>query len=105
MLKGPQGDLYGRNTTGGQINFISNAPTDSYEAGIIAGYGRYKTLVVGSRVRCMHDRTHMATETEVQEYWILHLHLREHMCTLSVSATLVPHWALHLLRLGEGRPL
>jgi iron complex outermembrane receptor protein len=44
VLKGPQGDLYGRNTTGGQINFISNAPTDSYEAGIIAGYGRYKTL-------------------------------------------------------------
>tara|TARA_R110002110_G_C13470525_1_gene721029 strand:+ start:147844 stop:148389 length:546 start_codon:yes stop_codon:yes gene_type:complete len=27
VLKGPQGDLYGRNTTAGQINFVSNKPT------------------------------------------------------------------------------
>src|SRR5690606_31846895 len=27
VLKGPQGDLYGRNTTAGQINFISRKPT------------------------------------------------------------------------------
>ncbi len=31
VLKGPQGDLYGRNTTAGQINFVSNKPTEEFE--------------------------------------------------------------------------
>lgn len=44
VLKGPQGDLYGRNTTAGQINYISRKPTDEFEAGIIATYGRFDTL-------------------------------------------------------------
>jgi len=44
VLKGPQGDLYGRNTTAGQINFISKKPTDEFTAGIKASYGRYNTL-------------------------------------------------------------
>lgn len=43
VLKGPQGDLYGRNTTAGQINFISNKPTKEFGAGIIASYGSYET--------------------------------------------------------------
>lgn len=33
VLKGPQGDLYGRNTTAGQINVISAKPTDTLKAG------------------------------------------------------------------------
>ena len=41
VLKGPQGDLYGRNTTAGQINFISNKPSDEFEAGFNASYGRF----------------------------------------------------------------
>ncbi|NIB40541.1 TonB-dependent receptor [Pseudomaricurvus alkylphenolicus] len=44
VLKGPQGDLYGRNTTAGQINFISRKPTEETQAGITASYGRYETL-------------------------------------------------------------
>ena len=44
VLKGPQGDLYGRNTTAGTINFISNRPTDELEAGITAGYDNYSTF-------------------------------------------------------------
>jgi iron complex outermembrane receptor protein len=32
VLKGPQGTLYGRNTTGGVINFISRSPGDSFAA-------------------------------------------------------------------------
>src|SRR3546814_1905812 len=31
VLKGPQGTLYGRNTTAGLINFITAKPTDSFE--------------------------------------------------------------------------
>lgn len=43
VLKGPQGDLYGRNTTAGQINFISNKPTEEFEAGINLSYDSLTT--------------------------------------------------------------
>ena len=43
VLKGPQGTLYGRNTTGGAINYITELPTDSFVYGVELGYGRYDT--------------------------------------------------------------
>jgi iron complex outermembrane recepter protein len=46
VLKGPQGILYGRNTTGGAINYIANKPTEEFEAGISLGYGSYETTDV-----------------------------------------------------------
>ncbi|NOZ66405.1 MAG: TonB-dependent receptor [Alphaproteobacteria bacterium] len=46
VLKGPQGDLYGRNTTGGQINFISRKPTDEAGAGMTVGFSSFETLDV-----------------------------------------------------------
>lgn len=44
VLKGPQGDLYGRNTTAGQISFISAKPTESFESGFSAGIGNFETF-------------------------------------------------------------
>ena len=44
VLKGPQGDLYGRNTTAGQINFVSAKPTEQFAAGVEVSYGRYDTI-------------------------------------------------------------
>ena len=41
-LKGPQGTLYGRNSTGGSVNFFSNQPTQEFEAGLDFGYGNYE---------------------------------------------------------------
>lgn len=41
VLRGPQGTLYGRNTTGGAINVLSRMPTDELSAGVAAEYGRF----------------------------------------------------------------
>jgi iron complex outermembrane receptor protein len=41
VLKGPQGTLYGQNSTGGAINYISAKPTHSFAAGVEGTYGSY----------------------------------------------------------------
>lgn len=41
VLKGPQGTLFGNNATGGAINYVARKPTDHFEAGVDASYGRF----------------------------------------------------------------
>jgi iron complex outermembrane recepter protein len=46
VLKGPQGTLYGRNTTAGAIRFSSRKPTNTFEGNVSASYGRFDEVVV-----------------------------------------------------------
>lgn len=44
MVKGPQGTLFGRNTSSGAVNIISNEPHDEYGANVDFGIGEYGRL-------------------------------------------------------------
>lgn len=44
ILRGPQGTLYGRNTTGGAINVISRKPSQTFGADASAEYGNFNTV-------------------------------------------------------------
>jgi len=44
VLRGPQGTLYGRNTTAGVINVIAARPTDSFEAKVDGTFGNLGTV-------------------------------------------------------------
>jgi iron complex outermembrane receptor protein len=44
VLKGPQGTLYGRNTTAGALNIITAKPKQAFEAMAKVGYGSFETF-------------------------------------------------------------
>nr|WP_281421925.1 TonB-dependent receptor [Stakelama flava] len=50
VLKGPQGTLFGQNSTGGAINYVAAKPTPSLEAGLDLTYGRFDEIDVGGYV-------------------------------------------------------
>jgi len=45
VLKGPQGTLFGQNSTGGAINYIANKPTEQLASGADLSYGRFNDVV------------------------------------------------------------
>jgi len=50
VLRGPQGTLYGRNTSGGAIKIITRKPSDKFEAEFEAGVGSYESYELKARV-------------------------------------------------------
>lgn len=67
VLRGPQGTLYGRNSTGGVINFISNRPTADTHAGVSVEYGSHnlvaaEAFVSGTLAPSLLGRLSVATE-------------------------------------------
>lgn len=43
-LKGPQGTLFGRNATGGAVNFFTRRPSDTLGGGANVSYDNYRTI-------------------------------------------------------------
>ncbi|RSU41340.1 TonB-dependent receptor [Sphingomonas koreensis] len=50
VLRGPQGTLYGRNTIGGAIKFVSTRPTRDYSAYFEGGIGNYDQVLAKGRI-------------------------------------------------------
>lgn len=73
VLKGPQGTLYGRNTTGGAINYIAAKPEDTFSSSISTSYSSFETFdldgyVTGALSESVNARLAFRT-IQSQEGW------------------------------------
>ena len=50
VLKGPQGTLYGRSTTGGAVRIITKKPTEETEGWFDIAYGEYNTIEASGKL-------------------------------------------------------
>ena len=72
VLKGPQGTLFGQNSTGGAINYIPNAPTSEFKAGSEIEYGSYNLATIRGYVGGPLSETlsvRFAAESDSRDGW------------------------------------
>ncbi|MFV8783970.1 TonB-dependent receptor [Microbulbifer sp. SA54] len=72
VLRGPQGTLYGRNTTGGLVHYVSRKPTEEFEANVSASIGTYsESILEGSLSGPLSDgvRGRVAVKNTLNDGW------------------------------------
>ncbi|RXR29517.1 TonB-dependent receptor [Sphingobium fluviale] len=72
VLKGPQGTLFGQNSTGGAVNYIAAKPTEQFSAGGSVTYGRFNQLGVDGFVSAPLSSTlgiRVAAKADMRGNW------------------------------------
>jgi iron complex outermembrane recepter protein len=74
VLKGPQGTLFGQNSTGGAINYIANKPTQTLDLGADLTYGRFNEVdadgfISGPLFGSDKVRARLAVRSENRDDW------------------------------------
>ena len=75
VLKGPQGTLYGRNTTAGAVNFITNKPSQTFDAGVDVTGGQWKLFGLNAYVNgpitdTLSGRLSVSGERQFEGYFV-----------------------------------
>jgi iron complex outermembrane receptor protein len=73
VLRGPQGTLFGRNATGGLVQFVTSKPTKDFQGFVNLGYGRFNDFtaegaVSGPLTDSMQGRASFATHHRDQYF-------------------------------------
>jgi len=81
VLKGPQGTLFGRNTTGGAVLLVPRKPTDQFEGYVEGSYGNYNMRRVQGVVNLpltSWARLRLGEDWQKAEGWVHNIGLGPH---------------------------
>lgn len=67
VLRGPQGTLFGANTTGGVVNIVNNRPEDEFEGQVSLSLGDWDTVTAGAVINAPLSDT-LATRVSLQHH-------------------------------------
>ena len=106
VLRGPQGTLYGRNSTGGVINYISADPSNEFSGSVSALYGNYDRKQIQGNINApLSDnvRVRLYGKYQDRDGWTLNTitgqkldGIKQAAGRVSVDANVTPTWTSKL---------